>query len=670
MNKLEIGLIGNPNTGKTSLFNSLTGTYNYVGNWSGVTVEKKVGTLKEINGNLIDLPGVYSLNPLTKDEQVATNYFLNENFDSVINIIDASQLERNLHLTLQIAEYGKPFMIGLNMIDVALRSGMKIDVEKLSNKLQVPIIPLVARTGKGITDLLSILKKNEVRNPNTKLVSFDDEIEQIITDIMTLLPENLPGNVRWYAVQILEENEPVLNFVNGLVPISTFEQHINLSNTFVKENSSAKSFKQYAYQTRRREILQLITDCVIKENSSNISLSTKIDKIVTHKFLGIPIFLLLMFIMFKFTFDWIGTPLSDTLDSFISGPVTNFATDLLQAIGASDFIKSVILNGIIAGVGGVLVFVPQIFILFFFISLLEDSGYMARVATVMDVLMEKVGLNGKAFIPMIIGLGCNVPGIMAARTIEQPRERLLTILLTPLMSCSARLSVYSLFVAAFFKENQAIVVFSLYLLGIITALLLAVIFSKTILKKEQSYFIMELPPYRKPQWISLFRSTWDKGKGFVKKAGTFIFGGSVAIWFLSYAGPGGLNVPLDHSYLAKIGGFIAPIFEPIGFGTWQAGASLITGFLAKEVVVSTMNIIYHAPNMASLTHVISGTFTPLSAYSFLVFILLYIPCLATVAVIKKESGSTKWTIFSMFYSFIIAYILSALIYGIGTLLGY
>jgi ferrous iron transport protein B len=318
-------------------------------------------------------------------------------------------------------------------------------------------------------------------------------------------------------------------------------------------------------------------------------------------------------------------------------------------------------------VGGVLVFVPQIFILFLLISFIEDSGYMARVTLVMDKLMESVGLNGKAFIPMIIGFGCNVPGVMAARTIEQPKERLLTIILTPLMSCSARLTVYSLFVGTFFKEHQALIVLSLYVLGIVVALLLAKLFSIGLMRDEESVFVVELPPYRTPQWLTLIRSTWEKGKGFIRKAGTFIFGGSVAIWLMGYTGPGGWNVPMDQSFLAMIGGVIAPVLAPLGFGNWQAGAALITGFLAKEVVVSTMNIIYASDH---LEKILPNFFTPLDAYTFMAFTLLYIPCLATVAVIRKETGSAKWTWFAVGYALVVAYLVALVIRFGGKLLGF
>ncbi|MBO9130334.1 ferrous iron transport protein B [Bacillus sp. 165] len=664
----QIGLFGNPNTGKTSLFNSLTGSYEYVGNWSGVTVEKKVGKLRKREGILIDLPGVYSLQPLSKDERVATNFLLAEKFSSILNIIDASQLERNLHLTIQLLEYGKPMIIGLNMIDVAKVRGIEVDYRKLEKELGVPVYPIVARKELGVNTLLEVLP--EAKQHPSLLIPYGTIVEQGIHRLASLLPEGIQGSKRWYAIQALEGNEMVLQEWERIAPPAAWRTIIAETEEMIRAQQPAKSLKQFIYQKRLSYIQGILAGCVTKEQRQRTTLTEKIDQIVTHKALGIPIFLICMFLLFKITFDWVGTPLSDMLDGFIAGSLSDGVKALLETIGANTFIEAVILDGIIAGVGGVLVFVPQIFLLFFFISLLEDSGYMARVATVMDRLMEKVGLNGKAFIPMIIGFGCNVPGVMAARTIEQPKERLLTIVLTPLMSCSARLSVYSLFVAAFFKEHQALIVLSLYVLGVVMALLLAKIFSSTLLRNEASYFVIELPPYRMPQWKTLLRSTWDKGKGFVKKAGTFIFGGSVLIWFLSYAGPGGLNVEMEDSFLALIGGIIAPLLIPLGFGTWQAGVALLTGFLAKEVVVSTMSIIYKTPDIDKLQGLMGHYFTPLGAYSFLVFMLLYIPCLATVAVIQKETGSKKWTFFSVGYALILAYGLSILIYQVGKLLGF
>ncbi|WP_026566018.1 ferrous iron transport protein B [Bacillus sp. UNC41MFS5] len=665
---MEIALIGNPNTGKTSLFNNLTGSYEYVGNWSGVTVEKKVGVFKNNIGHLIDLPGVYTLNPLSKDEGVVTSFFLNESVDHLLNILDASQLERNLHLTLQLLEFEKPALIGLNMADVANKRGIQIDASKLSNLLGVPVVPVVARSGKGCDKLVDVISTQSIQPAKKSLVYYGKEVEAAIVALTAEINGKTGLSGRFLAIQYFEGNEYVRNYVNSIVGVQKLNDlMVNLEST-LQTLFNVKSLANYIYQ-KRKEVIEKIVVEVAKKSNFDIPLSEKIDMIVTNRFLGMPIFLLLMYVMFMLTFDWLGTPLSDVLDGFLTGPITKGFESVLTAIHASSFIHALIIDGLVAGVGGVLVFVPQIFILFFFISLLEDSGYMARVALVMDRIMESVGLNGKAFIPMMIGFGCNVPGIMAARTIETPRERLVTILLTPLMSCSARLPVYALFVGAFFAGNKALVVLSLYVLGIVVALVLAKVFSSTLLKSETSLFVIELPPYRLPQFQSLWRSTWDKGKGFVRKAGTFIFAGSVFIWLLSYAGPNGLKVDMDESYLASIGNVIAPIFDPIGFGTWQASASLITGFLAKEAIISTMNIIYFVPKDVSLQGLLADYYTPLAAYSFMVFILLYIPCLATVATIYKETNSRKWTAFSMIYAFAIAYVLSLIIYQGGKLIG-
>ncbi|WP_462408884.1 ferrous iron transport protein B [Neobacillus sp. Marseille-QA0830] len=665
---MEIALIGNPNTGKTSLFNNLTGSYEYVGNWSGVTVEKKVGVFKNNLGQLIDLPGVYTLNPLSKDEGVVTSFFLNESVDRLLNILDASQLERNMHLTLQLLEFKKPMLIGLNMIDVAAKRGIHIDTRKLSDLLGVPVVPVVARSGKGCDKLFDVISTKSNQPRSGHLVSYGKEVETAIANISREIDGKTDHSHRFLAVQYLEGNEYVKNYLHKIIDAEKLKKiTLELEASLIK-NHDSKSLANFIY-SKRKEAIETLTGAVAVKKEAVIPLTDKIDSIVTNKYLGMPIFLLFMYLMFMLTFDWLGTPLSDALDALLTGPITTGVEKTLATVGASGFIHDLVIQGLVAGVGGVLVFVPQIFILFFFISLLEDSGYMARVALVMDRIMESVGLNGKAFIPMMIGFGCNVPGIMAARTIETPRERLLTILLTPLMSCSARLPVYALFVGAFFAEQKAFVVLSMYVLGIVVALTLAKIFSSTMLKSETSLFVIELPPYRLPQFQSLWRSTWDKGKGFVRKAGTFIFAGSVFIWLLSYAGPGGLKVDMDHSFLAAIGGIFAPILEPIGFGTWQASASLITGFLAKESIISTMNIIYFAPNDASLQGLLSNFYTPLSAYSFMVFILLYIPCLATTATIYKETGSKKWTAFALGYALVIAYVLSFIIYQGGKLFG-
>lgn len=662
MNK--VALLGNPNTGKTSLFNALTGSYEYVGNWSGVTVEKKVGKLKDKQGTLIDLPGIYDLNPVSRDEGVVTNFLLTEEFHHMLNIVDSSQFERNMHLTLQLLEFGKPVSIGLNMIDVAKQRGIIIDVNRLSEILGVTVVPVVARSGKGCKELLATLHESEQKEQKPFSISYGKQIDAGIADIMEFLTKENYENPRWLALQFLSNNGVVEQEVKKL-PV--YEKLIAIRSELEEEIDV--TLEQHIYRSRAAYIEKLKTNVIQHEKEGKIPFSEKIDQLITHKVLGLPIFLAVMFFIFQVTFTWIGTPLSDMLDEFFSGQLTDWVTAGLTTIGASDFIQALVTEGIIAGVGAVLVFVPQIFALFFFISLLEDSGYMARIAVVMDRIMEFFGLNGKAFIPMIIGFGCNVPGIMAARTIEQEKERLLTILVTPFMSCSARLPVYALFAGVFFPHNQATVVFSLYIVGIVLALLVTKVMSLTVLKEEKSIFVIELPPYRVPQAKTLWLSTWEKGKGFVRKAGTFIFGGSVVIWLLNYAGPSGFGVDMGDSFLAMIGGFVAPILAPLGFGTWQAAASLLTGFLAKEVVVSTMAIIY-AVKEDVLGNVMGAHYTALSAYAFMFFILLYVPCLATVAVIRRETGSIKWTIFSVVYPLIVAYLLTLVIYQVGTLLGF
>ncbi|WP_374719373.1 ferrous iron transport protein B [Parageobacillus toebii] len=661
----SIALFGNPNTGKTSLFNNLTGSYEYVGNWSGVTVEKKVGMLRQHGVPVVDLPGIYSLQPLSRDEGVATEFLLTESFSAIVNIVDASQLKRNLHLTVQLLEFGKPLIMALNMIDVAEKRGIKVDAKKLSQCISAPVIPVIARTGKGTKELVRTILSASEQNEHQFSIDYGADVEVAVQKIGEQLPDDLPVSKRWLALQFLEGNKRVHAYLQTYVDVAP----LILIRDDVQQALGC-TLAEHIYEVRDKWITNVIKKSTVAIKQNPLTLTEKIDAIVTNKYLGLPIFLLFMYIMFMLTFDWLGTPLADLLDQFFSGPLTDWLSKLLTLVGASPFIKELVLSGIVSGVGGVLVFVPQIFILFFFISLLEDSGYMARVAMVMDRFMEAIGLNGKSFIPMIIGFGCNVPGVMAARTIEQPKERLLTILLLPFMSCSARLPVYALFAGTFFAKKQAIVVFSLYVLGIVVALGLAKIFSSTLFKNESSIFVIELPPYRMPQALTLWRSTWDKGKGFIRKAGTFIFGGSVAIWLLTYVGPKGIGVSMDDSYLAVIGGVIAPILAPLGFGTWQAGSSLITGFLAKEVVVSTMNIIYHAKDMDLLQGVMAQHFTPLSALSFMTFVLLYVPCLATVATIRKETGSRKWTFISIGCALSIAYVISFVIYHGGTLLGF
>lgn len=682
----EIALIGNPNIGKTSLFNILTDSYAYIGNWSGVTVEKKCGTLRKADGQLLDLPGTYSLHPLSEDEAIVMRYLLEGTAASFLNIVNAAQLVRNLYLTVQLLEYGKPVIIALNMMDVAERDGVEVDVQKLSRVLRTPVFPIVARTGKGVDALEAALGERvggqfggqvgeQVAGRISERVHAWTQpafrldygvLEPFIARVEKLLPST-GLSPRWVALQLLEGNDAVFGYDKQLAALRPAIAEI------VAEagNELSDDVTDHIRAVRKQFVDSVLADAVCERGRGGPSLTDRLDALAMNRYVGIPIFFLLMFLMFKATFDWIGGPLSDGLEDFINGAFSDWVTSALQALAVTPFMQDLIVDGIIAGVGGVLVFFPQIFTLFFFISVFEDSGYMSRVAVVMDRLLEKVGLGGKSFIPMIIGFGCNVPAVMAARTIEHPKERLLTVLLTPLMSCSARLSIYTLFTVAFFRNHQAEIVFSLYVLGIVVALILAKLFSVLMFRQEKVAFIVELPPYRLPHAKTLLRSAWDKGKGFLRKAGTFIFAGSVVIWLLAYSGPGGLDVPIDDSFLAMIGGAIAPLMAPLGFGTWQAAAALLTGFLAKEVVVSTMNIIYAAPSLGALRDVLASQITPLGAYSFLVFTLLYVPCLATVAVIHRETGRQwKWTIFSIVYALVVAYLLSLLVYIGGGWLGF
>lgn len=667
----SIALLGNPNTGKTSLFNTLTSSYEYVGNWAGVTVEKKVGSLKNGGGKLIDLPGIYSLHPVSRDEGVAAQYLIEESPEALINIVDASQLERNLLLTVQLLEYGKPMLLGLNMIDVAKARGIQVRPEVLEEQLGISVFPLVARTGKGTGQVLSVLAKSSAIPAVQFNINYGDIAENAIAAIEKELRhvKELP-NHRWVALQLMEQNPVVLELLKKRMDTARLLTICDACQTELQSRKLALTLPQWIRSTRMDYIRSLCATAMDTSRRKPHTLTEQLDSILTHRFLGLPLFIVFMYVLFKSTFDWIGGPLSDLVDGWISGPISDGANSLLNTIGATDFTHALIVDGIIGGVGGVIVFVPQIFILFLMISFLEDSGYMARVCLLMDSTMERMGLNGKAFIPFIIGFGCNVPAIMAARSIEQPKDRMLTTLLMPLMSCSARLPVYLLFAAVFFPEQQAFAVLSMYVLGVVFALLLCKLFSKQLFKNESSIFIIELPPYRMPQFKTLGRSTWEKGKGFLRKAGTIILAGSVIIWLMSYAGPGGFGVEMDDSFLAKFGGLIAPLLHPLGFGTWQAGSTLVPGFLAKEVVVSTMNIIYHAPDTAGLESQIGQVFTPLSSVSFMVFILLYIPCLATVGVIKKETASWKWTFFAMGYSLVLAYIVSMVVFQGGRLLGW
>lgn len=658
----DVALIGNPNTGKTTLFNSLTDKYAFVGNWTGVTVEKKVGTLKDSDIQVVDLPGTYSLNPLTKDEAVVTNYLLANRPDLILNITNASQLKRNLLLTIEVLERGVPTILILNMIDDLRRSGQTYDLDLLSQRLGCQVTTTNARGHQGISQLRQqIINYQDVAHHRLQL-DYPPMLKQAIRQATEALHDDYHydnATARWLAINFIDQSRAIRAYAKShqLAPLLKQAAYYD-----------AQKFSKQIYETRLTFIEQLLKDAAQSAVSNEPQLTSKIDKVVTNPILGLPIFAGIFYLMFKLSFEWVGTPLSDRLDWFLSVPVSNTVDHFLIQVGALAPLRSLVVNGLIAGVGGVLAFIPQIFTLFACISLLEDSGYMARAALVTDRLMQMIGLNGKSFIPLIIGFGCNVTGIMAARTIEQPKERLVTSLIMPFMSCSARLPIYGLIVAAFFPHHQALIVLSIYFLGIVVALLVAKFYQFLFHVKERSVFIVELPEYHLPRLDIIWHGTWDKGKGFIKKAGTIIFAGTVLIWLLSSFGPSGFVTDSTKSFAAALGHGLAPFFRPLGIVQWQAISALFTGILAKEVITSSMMVMFHTSSKAVLITALGQFMSPVAAYSMMAFVLLYIPCFATLATIREETGSTKWMLFSVGMSLLIAYVTSFLIFQIGSLI--
>ena len=657
---ITVALAGNPNIGKTTLLNALTGSKYSVGNWAGVTVEKKEAHLTHKNQaiTLVDLPGTYSLSAYSMDESIARNYIIKENPDVILNIVDASNLERNLYLTLQLLELGKPVILALNMMDSAEKKGISLDLKTLASILKIPVVPIVAYKGTGLNDVLNCIINTKAILPNAKPFSYNDNIENRIEQLEAQLvnhPNQFYAPTRWIALKILEGDTSIIDTLGGIpLEYTTTEA---LANTIIDE--------KYEY------ISQVVTKAIETKQKQEPTTSEKIDRFITHKWLGIPLFALIMFSIFYFTFTLVGDPLKDLLSVFFSY-LSQFVASGLSALGIANWLQSLIVDGILNGVFGVLTFLPNIACLFIALTILEDSGYMSRVAFIMDQIMKRIGLNGKAIIPMLLGFGCSVPAIMGARTLENEKDRLTTILVNPFISCSARLPIYTLFAAAFFPGKEAFVIFSLYMLGIIVAILVALIFKRTLFKSDATPFIMELPPYHMPSIKNVWTQVWDKLEGFLIKAGTIIFAASAILWVLlnfNFSGPS----EISESFGAIIGGFIAPLFAPLGFGTWQASLSLLAGISAKEVVVSNMLIIYglgDPSNVAAFHAALSASFTQLSAYSFLVFCLLYVPCVATIGTIRRETNSMKWTLFSVFYQTGVAWLVSFLIYSIGKILGF
>lgn len=651
---MEIALIGNPNTGKTTLFNNLTDSYATVGNWPGVTVNPKAGRLKGTATDLIDLPGVYALTPLTKDEEVVTLYLLDHCPDLILNVTNAGQLKRNLLLTLEVREFGQPMILDLNMMDEAAQQGQHFDLVALSQALSCPVVTTNARTRRGLAQLQAQLQAHQPLAP-LKL-TYPPQVEQALQQATQALTNdyNVPAPLaRWLSLQYMNQNQVVRRAAafRNLQPL--LEQ---------RATYDAQHFEEQIFNTRLAFIEKILARSQqAPATRATTTVAHRFDQLLTGPWLGLPCFILIFWLIFKLAFDWVGTPLSDGLDALLSGPVAANVNHWLTLLGALPPLRSLVVNGLLAGVGGVLVFLPQIITLFACIAILEDSGYMARAALVMDRLMQMIGLNGKAFIPLLIGFGCNVTGIMAARTVEQPQARLVTTLLAPFMSCSARLPVYSLIVAAFFPHHQAAVVLSIYFLGIGIALLAAKGYQWYFHTTESAALIIELPNYHRPRWDIIWHSTWDKSKGFLHKAGTVIFAGTVLIWALTSFGPTGFVTDPTHSFAAGLGKLSAPCFAPLGFDHWQIITALFTGILAKEVITASMMVMFHATNQTVLIGALSNYLTPGAAYALLAFILLYAPCFATLGTIKQETGSTKWMLWSLVSSFVIAYLVAGLI---------
>lgn len=671
--QLVMALAGNPNSGKTTIFNNLTGSHQHVGNWPGVTVEKKEGQFVHEGKviRVVDLPGTYSLSAYSEDEAVARDYIIFERPDVVVNIVDATNLERNLYLTTHLLEMGANVVIALNMYDELKARQMKIDVARLSKLLNVPVVPTVGTRSQGMDELVDrVLQAAESGRQEPVKVNYGKEIEaelaaieQEIRSIPKLSEKFAP---RWLAVKVLEGDEGVLEWLSKYPGLERLlarrDKAVNQLEGIIGDDiESLMADRRYGF------IGGLAKEVVTRRQTAEERLSTsdKIDRIVTNRYLGIPLFLFAMWAMFQFTFT-IGDFFIDWIEGFFEllGGVTG---PWLESIGVSSLLSSLVVDGIIGGVGSVLVFIPHIFLLFFAISLLEDSGYMARAAYVMDRFMHTLGLHGKSFIPLLIGFGCNVPAIMATRTLESKKDRLITILINPLISCTARLPVYILFAGAFFSAHQGLVVFSLYLLGLVLAVLMGMLFKRFFFKGETSHFVMELPPYRVPTLKGTLIHMWERGSVFIRKAGTIIFAAVVLIWVLSNF-PLGVEYASQESLLGRIGSFIAPIFAPAGFGHWEAAVALIFGILAKEVVVGTLGVVYSAEGIG-LTEVITQYWTPLSAYAFMVMTLIYVPCIAVIGVIKRETNSWGWTAFAVGYSLVLGWLMAVLIYQVGMLVG-
>ena len=630
MSALSVALTGNPNTGKSTIFNELTGARQKIGNWPGVTVDKKVGVI-EHNGrkiSVIDLPGTYSINARSQEEQVVSDYFKENKPDIVVNIIDAANIARNLFLTIQLMENGIPLILNLNMMDEAERHGIKIDMKKLEAAFGMPVTNTVGRSNKSVRKLLDVFT-------NAVMTNYE--------------------------------------------PSKLIREHIDRVHNIERSGLGAAKIEEEIISARY-DLIDKIMAQAVTVNAAGKTLTDKLDSFLANGVTSLIIMVAAFYLMFQITFNWIGQPIADLLGEFFEDTLAPAAAEAMTNAGVADWMQSLVSDGIIAGVGAVLSFVPLIFTLFFCLSFLDGTGYMARVAFLMDPIMRRAGLTGKGIMPLIMGFGCGVPAIMGARALDTHKDRMISILVTPFLTCNAKLPIMVLFAAMFFPDNVANIVFAMYFLGIITAILMAKILGMTAFKEQESTFLLELPPYRLPDIKTVLLEAWDKGKGYLIKAGTIIFAMSVLIWFLSNFNSDGMTEDMDTSYLAGIGSAASTVFAPQGFDTWESGAAVVTGVLAKEAVVSTIGILYGADEVdpdeaensaqALLSTNMGGAFTPLAAIAFMVFTQLYSPCVTALGTIKKETQSWKWMAFAFFYTCAVAWIASLIVYQGGKLLGF
>ncbi|WP_288393855.1 ferrous iron transport protein B [uncultured Vagococcus sp.] len=673
LNEKHIALVGNPNSGKTSLFNELTGSNQSVGNWPGVTVERKSGRLKGNQHILLqDLPGIYSLSPYTPEEVVARDYLLKEHPHQLLNIVDGTNLERNLYLTTQLLETGTPMTLCINMMDVVKKEGTIINCDKLTYALGVPVFPISVVKKEGLDKIKEQMRDNPITfQASEQYPLYDDRLEVALNEISQLIANYVPKHqLRWYTIKLFERDINVLKELTLSDPIKNeVEEIIRMTEKIIGDDSESIIINE-----RYDFISQIVALSTVKSNDFKLTTSDKIDRFVTNKWLSLPIFASIMWAVYYLSIQTVGTMGTDWINDVLFGElVPNFVTHYLEIWQIAPWLQSLILDGIIAGVGAVLGFLPQLIVLFLCLSLLEDCGYMARIAFVMDRFFRKFGLSGKSFIPMLIATGCGVPGVMASRTIENEKDRRMTIMTTTFMPCSAKLPIIGLIAGAFFPQSSWVAP-SAYFIGIGAIVLSGIILKKTALfSGKAAPFIMEMPAYHLPRFKNSMRQTFDRSSAFVKKAGTIIFASSVIIWFLMSFDFRFQMVDADQSILAFLGKVFSVIFIPLGWGNWQTTVATVTGLIAKENVVGTFGILFGFQELATETGtefwpLFSASLTPLAGYSFLIFNLLCAPCFAAIGAIRREMNDWKWTTLAISYQCGLAYLVSFIIYQLGSVL--